>query len=741
MDGAARPMDGPPIFKGEQMKNIMLGLVFLISVVTFAAEKKISDLNALGHSSWASGDLFPIVDVSAGETKKTTVADFDGRYQTIGNYITALTGDVTGSGPGSATVTIANLARTKLANGTANQVLINDGSGVISSEAQLAISRGGTGAGTANAGLNALLPSQASNALKVLQTDGTNTSWVTNVAASGFDSSNGIAVNMGLSTSVSTNILTIALKQKDGSTDPSTGGAKVTFAFHNTAVPSTSRSYTTVDVTSALSIAAPNGATLGLANNVASYIWVYAVNNGGTVDLCVMGGNPIEDNTVASSSTIGAGSTSAGVLYCNGSYTNKTVRLIGRILETQTVAGAYASTVSEVFLLPVPKYKRGPITVTSGAISATSAYVFTIPSQSIVAPNVYSNNSNLFTTSASIAPGTTLNASGTGSPSLTGAFTFTLPTAVSLTAGVTYTNNGNTYVVTENTTSSTTMHASGPASPAVSGAYTFAGLTAASIASGTVYSNNGQTFTVTVSTTSSTTLTCIGTGAPSVGSTLVYVSGPTTGNRTYTGTPATTGGLVYVSGSPTNNLSFTADAAIGLLTYVSGPTPGNVAFTADTITGVPVINAAGANNLSYQEVGSKLSMDWRVQTSIAGTVGSGAYVLYLPVSQTMDTSVVTFPLPADLPTISLMGLGASMLGYGVISNVSAAGGTPAGPINAGAYSPNQIFFFVPSINSGGSTAQPALTPWASNVNALNNTKVYLSIHMDVPINGWFDYGP
>lgn len=39
----------------------------------------------------------------------------------------------------------AAIARTKLASGTASHVLINDGSGVMSSEAQLAVSRGGTG--------------------------------------------------------------------------------------------------------------------------------------------------------------------------------------------------------------------------------------------------------------------------------------------------------------------------------------------------------------------------------------------------------------------------------------------------------------------------------------------------------------------------------------------------------------------------------------------------------------------
>lgn len=62
-------------------------------------------------------------------------------------HMPALTGDVTTS-VGSTATTINNLARAKLASGSNDHVLINNGSGVMSSEAQLAISRGGTGAST-----------------------------------------------------------------------------------------------------------------------------------------------------------------------------------------------------------------------------------------------------------------------------------------------------------------------------------------------------------------------------------------------------------------------------------------------------------------------------------------------------------------------------------------------------------------------------------------------------------------
>lgn len=72
---------------------------------------------------------------------------------------TAVTGDVTISNTGVTAIaagvignadiaTNANIERTKLLSGTANHVLINDGTGVMSSEAQLNPSRGGTGEST-----------------------------------------------------------------------------------------------------------------------------------------------------------------------------------------------------------------------------------------------------------------------------------------------------------------------------------------------------------------------------------------------------------------------------------------------------------------------------------------------------------------------------------------------------------------------------------------------------------------
>lgn len=60
----------------------------------------------------------------------------------------------------------AGIARSKLASGTASHVVINDGSGVLSSEATLAESRGGTGASTIDAGIRTAISGTGSQVLR-----------------------------------------------------------------------------------------------------------------------------------------------------------------------------------------------------------------------------------------------------------------------------------------------------------------------------------------------------------------------------------------------------------------------------------------------------------------------------------------------------------------------------------------------------------------------------------------------
>jgi hypothetical protein len=71
----------------------------------------------------------------------------------------------------------AAISRSKLASGNADHVLINAADGTMSSEEALSISRGGSGQSSANAALNAFLPTQNLHGGKYLKTDGSNTSW------------------------------------------------------------------------------------------------------------------------------------------------------------------------------------------------------------------------------------------------------------------------------------------------------------------------------------------------------------------------------------------------------------------------------------------------------------------------------------------------------------------------------------------------------------------------------------
>jgi hypothetical protein len=63
----------------------------------------------------------------------------------------------------------------------------------------VAVASGGTGQTTANAGFNALAPSQTSSSGKYLKTDGTNTSWSTLPTALAVYTRSATTVNVGLS--------------------------------------------------------------------------------------------------------------------------------------------------------------------------------------------------------------------------------------------------------------------------------------------------------------------------------------------------------------------------------------------------------------------------------------------------------------------------------------------------------------------------------------------------------------
>jgi hypothetical protein len=176
-----------------------------------------------------------------------------------------------------------------------------------------------------------------------LTTDGNGVlSWATGAGAQ--DSSADLK-NLTLTATVASNALTIALKNKAGN-DPS-GGDSVNIAFRNS--PITSGGYTVVASTAATSIVVPSGATLGHSNNLAAYVYVYALNNAGTVELMVS--STAQDDTALQTTTaIDTASDGLTGKYSTAARTGVTVRLIGKVLSTQTTAGTWASAPSKIVL-------------------------------------------------------------------------------------------------------------------------------------------------------------------------------------------------------------------------------------------------------------------------------------------------------------------------------------------------------------------------------------------------------
>jgi hypothetical protein len=93
------------------------------------------------------------------------------------------TGAPTWGSAGNGTVTSVDVAGGTTGLTTSGGPIVS--SGTITLGGTLAIANGGTGATTANAALNALLPSQTGNAGKVLSTNGSSTSWITSGGGGG----------------------------------------------------------------------------------------------------------------------------------------------------------------------------------------------------------------------------------------------------------------------------------------------------------------------------------------------------------------------------------------------------------------------------------------------------------------------------------------------------------------------------------------------------------------------------
>lgn len=158
------------------------------------------------------------------------------------------------------------------------------------------------------------------------------------------------ARNLQINATVSSNALTIALKDRNGN-DPSTA-SPVVLAFRDSTL--TNGDPVIRALTGPLSITVPSGASLGTQNGTAGRIWIGLFDNAGTLVLGVYNscqivtGIPVsvvswDESNPASGTAISAGATSAQTWYTSGSITTKSLRIIGYLEASEATAGTWAT--------------------------------------------------------------------------------------------------------------------------------------------------------------------------------------------------------------------------------------------------------------------------------------------------------------------------------------------------------------------------------------------------------------
>ena len=234
---------------------------------------------------------------------------------------------------GGGTVTSVGMSVPSFLSVSGSPVTTSGTLAVTYSGTALPIANGGSGQTTANAALNAFLPSQATHAGKHLQTDGTNTSWV--APATGTVTSVGVTGNNGIGVSGS----------------PITSSGSITLSLG--AITPTSVSTGALTASGAISLPSGSITRANLVNGTACTVIGRSANSTGAVADISMGTNDRLLGRVAN--VVGSTQLTAGMvpsaLITSAMLRNSAARsVIGRSANSSGVPADIASTGARTFL-------------------------------------------------------------------------------------------------------------------------------------------------------------------------------------------------------------------------------------------------------------------------------------------------------------------------------------------------------------------------------------------------------
>jgi hypothetical protein len=175
------------------------------------------------------------------------------------------------------------------------------------------------------------------------------------VWASRFPYSSGELLNGRVTAAVGSSALTLAIKGKDGN-DPSSTN-KVYAAFRSSTASSSD--WNIREITSALSVVVSSGSTLGHASGIVQHLFVYLIDNAGTVELAVSNLPPDYPGTFAGVRLIsttaegGAGAAdSATGIYSTTARSNVPWICVAMCKSNQVTAGTWAAAPTQIDMAP-----------------------------------------------------------------------------------------------------------------------------------------------------------------------------------------------------------------------------------------------------------------------------------------------------------------------------------------------------------------------------------------------------
>ena len=177
--------------------------------------------------------------------------------------------------------------------------------------------------------------------------------------------------NASLTFSVGSSALTLALKTRAGATpsatDPVLIGQRSATAGNG--------DFNLRAVTAATSLVVSSGSTLGLGNSDSTAVYVYAIDNAGTIELAISQTwlGPSGITTTTAEGGAGAADSAAGI-YSTTARSNVPFRAIAKLAVPQTTAGTYAAVPTSCQLWPFDQpVSAAPANVTVGTSQATTS--------------------------------------------------------------------------------------------------------------------------------------------------------------------------------------------------------------------------------------------------------------------------------------------------------------------------------------------------------------------------------